>query len=116
MEEVRTDRQLRRSSRVLPVAIALLLPLAACAQPAAPAGRQGPPPQASERGTCDAAGAQFAVGQEATPSVLQEARRRSGATRVRVIKPGEIVTQEFDPARLTIEVDAANRITSVRCG
>jgi hypothetical protein len=89
--------------------------VAACAQPGPPSS-SGPPPRSSAPGTCDAAGAQFASGQEATPALLQEARRRSGSVRVRVIKPGQFVTQEFDEARLTLEVDASNRITRVRCG
>lgn len=89
--------------------------VAACAQPG-PSSGVGPPAQSAAPGTCDAAGAQFAIGQEGTSQLLQEARRRSGSVRVRVIKPGQVVTQEFDPARLTLDVDASNRVTRVRCG
>ena len=35
---------------------------------------------------------------------------------LRVIRPGEFVTQEFSPDRVTIEVDENNRISLVRIG
>lgn len=94
--------------------IALLLPLlvAACAQTAAPPAAPAPSPG----GTCQAAGARFAVGQVATGALLADAQRRAGAQQVRVLRPGQAVTLEFNPARLNLEVDATERVTGVRCG
>jgi hypothetical protein len=65
---------------------------------------------------CQAEAVQFAVGQAASPALLQDAQRRAGASRVRVIRPGEAVTMEFDPTRLNLEVDAGNRVLRARCG
>lgn len=93
----------------LAIILAPLL-LAACAQTAQPPA--SPPSQ----GTCQAGPAQFAVGQVATPTVVAEAQRRAGAQRARVLRPGQVVTMEFDAGRLNLDVDAANRVTRVRCG
>ncbi len=35
---------------------------------------------------------------------------------MRIIRPGEAVTMEFNPARLNFELDGANRIARVYCG
>ena len=46
-----------------------------------------------------------------------DGRRRARSKRtVRVIKPGDQVTMDFQAARLNIEVDAAGNISGVRCG
>ena len=67
-------------------------------------------------GTCDAAPAQSFVGQNNTAKVVEAARVRSGALMVRVLRPGQMVTKEFDAQRLNLEVNAAGRIIAVRCG
>lgn len=87
--------------------------LAACAQTAAP---PAPPTAAPSPPTCQAAPGQFAVGQVATPTLVAQAQRRAGAQRVRVLRPGQVVTLEFDAGRLNLDVDAAERVTRVRCG
>ena len=86
--------------------------LAGCAQPG-PAPAPAPAPPAS---ACNAEPARFAVGQQATASLVEEARRRAGASRARVLRPGQVVTMEFDGARLNLQVDAADRVVAVRCG
>lgn len=93
--------------------LAVLAPflLAACAQTAAP-----PPTASPAPGACQAGPASFAVGQVATPTVVAEAQRRAGAQRARVLRPGQAVTLEFDAGRLNLDVDAAGRVTRVRCG
>ena len=45
-----------------------------------------------------------------------EARIDAGATRARVLKPGQAVTMEFDGARLNLEVDADDKVVALRCG
>jgi hypothetical protein len=35
---------------------------------------------------------------------------------LRVVKPGQVVTQEYNEGRLTITVDKNNRITDIRIG
>ncbi|MBS0428745.1 MAG: peptidase inhibitor I78 [Proteobacteria bacterium] len=80
-------------------------------QAAAPAAPPPPPPAA-----CDAAGAQFAVGQPMTPPLEAAVRARANAASVRVLKPGQPATMEFNPARVNIDLDARNRVKTVRCG
>ena len=40
----------------------------------------------------------------------------ASALMARIIRPGQMVTKEFDAERLNLEVDAAGRIVAVRCG
>jgi hypothetical protein len=56
------------------------------------------------------------MGEEARAGVLERATLDSGARTARVVEPGEVVTMEFSPDRLTIEVDGRNRIINLRCG
>ena len=86
--------------------------LAGCASPGPATGPTGVP----LGGTCDAAPAQSFVGQNTTAKVMEAARVRSGALMVRVLRPGQMVTKEFDAQRLNLEVNAAGRIVAVRCG
>lgn len=65
---------------------------------------------------CNAQPAQAAVGQSSRASVVESARARSGARMVRILRPGQMVTKEFDTQRLNLEVDANGRILAVRCG
>ncbi|MFN9728248.1 I78 family peptidase inhibitor [Acidovorax sp.] len=65
---------------------------------------------------CNAQPAQFAVGQNGTASVIELARERSGAQLARLLRPGQIITKEFNAQRLNLEVDATGRIIAVRCG
>jgi len=82
------------------------------AAPLVPAPRPAAPPEAR----CSEAGAKFAIGQALSPQLEAAARTRAGADRVRVLKPGQAVTMEFNGTRLNIEVDTRNRVTAVRCG
>ena len=49
---------------------------------------------------CDAANAQFAVGKTVDERLGEEARGRAGASVVRVLRPGQIVTMEFSASRV----------------
>lgn len=79
-----------------------------------------PPPQwqtpGPRGGVCDAAPAQRAIGQQSTASVMEKARVASGAAMARVLRPNQPVTLEFNHERLNLVIDAAGRITAVRCG
>lgn len=86
--------------------------LAACAQQQSAQAQGGD----SAAGSCDARAAQFAVGYASTDALAAEVRRRSGARVVRVIHPGDMVTQEFNADRVNIELEAGNRVARVRCG
>jgi hypothetical protein len=101
-----------RASTALLVLLAGLV--AGCAQPIPSQG--GPAPAPPSVTGCQPEPAQFALGQLATPSLVQEAQRRAGAARARVLRPGQAVTMEFDGTRLNLDVDAGNRVLRARCG
>ena len=67
-------------------------------------------------GACDAGAARFLVGQIANVEANDQAKAATGAETVRVIYPGQPLTQEFVPTRLDLVTDQRNRITQVRCG
>ena len=97
--------------RVLLLGAALLA--SACAdQPTLPAAAA--PPTLTQ--SCNAEPAQFAIGQAQTASLVEEVRQKSGAHMARVLRPGQVVTMEFSGDRVNIQVDAANKVTAVRCG
>lgn len=76
----------------------------------------GAAPQAPPVGNCDATQAQTLVGQPLTEDATRQARQDTHARRVRVLKPGQAVTMEFDGERLNIDVDANDVVSGVRCG
>lgn len=84
---------------------------AATPPPAGTVDAAPPPPM-----ECDATQLQGLVGQVLEESATEQARADAGAKSVRVLKPGDMVTMEFNSERLSIEVDAAGKITSLRCG
>ena len=101
----------------LATATALLSSLAACSTP--PAAAPISPPMADPdtgKGSCNADAVKSWVGRTADEAVVREAVAAAGAKGVRVIKPGMAVTMDFRADRLNLEVDAANVITSARCG
>ena len=67
-------------------------------------------------GTCDAQAASYAVGQQASPALQSELITKTLAKTLRVVRPGEAVTQEFSSQRLNLDVDNGGRITGARCG
>lgn len=91
--------------------LAAFVSLAACAAPPPAA-----PPAPAAPGSCDAKAAQFAVGQAYGEAIADEARRRSGARVSRALRPGQVVTLEYNSERLNLDLDAANRVIRVRCG
>ena len=56
------------------------------------------------------------AGCASTAKVVEAARVSAGALMVRILRPGQMVTKEFDAERLNLEVDAAGRIIAARCG
>jgi hypothetical protein len=95
--------------KALIVAFALtIFAVAACA-PVAPL--PGVP-----TGECSAKGLGNLIDGPATPSLVNRAKRRAGASVVRVLKPGQIVTMEYLNGRLNVNVDDRNRVKSFNCG
>jgi hypothetical protein len=92
-------------TRIL-LAFPALFALAACEVPA-----EVPADPAPDADACGASGLQDIVGQEA--SVLAAMLFPQP---MRVIRPGDMVTMDFQPGRLNIDVDAQERISRVYCG
>ena len=65
---------------------------------------------------CSNAGLARFVGQPATAALGSEMLRVSGARILRWLQPGQIVTMEFSPERLTVHLDSSNRVESASCG
>jgi len=86
-------------------------------QPAAPAGQtaQAGTPSAS-RAACDAQPIQNMLGQAFSERVSESARQGSGSRSVRVLRPGEVMTMEYNATRLNIILDKSNAIEALRCG
>ena len=96
-----------KKARIVAVAVTMFA-VAACA-PVAPL--PGVP-----TGKCSASDLGNLVGAAATPSLVNRAKRRAGASVVRVLKPGQIVTMEYLNGRLNVNVDDRNRVKSFSCG
>lgn len=84
------------------------LALAACATAAEP------PEHLS--GRCDAGPAQQFLGRYGSPEIAAEAQAAAGAREIRWLWPGTMVTQEYDPGRLNIELSRSRTIHAIRCG
>ncbi|MCY1516074.1 Peptidase inhibitor I78 family protein [compost metagenome] len=66
--------------------------------------------------TCDAAALQSQIGQKATATVMEDLRTRSGSTTARMLRPGQLVTMEYNATRLNLIVDDKDVMTAIRCG
>lgn len=84
--------------------------------PPAPVPVPAPPVAAAPVAQCNADAAQFVLGKVLDAALTEQARTQSGAQRVRVVRPGQMVTMEFDEKRLTLQLDASDRVTAARCG
>ncbi len=96
------------------IALTALASIAACTAPV-------PAPQASATqiptgDLCQADTTRFAVGQKLTPLLAEEARKSAGALTVRVIRPGQAVTMDFNPHRLNLDVNGSDVVIAARCG
>jgi len=48
--------------------------------------------------------------------MIETVKARTGASIVRVLRPGEATTREFIAGRVNIQLDANGRIAEIRCG
>jgi hypothetical protein len=100
-------------------------PAATPTEPAPSEAVPGEPPPAEqplaetpapEDEACNPELAQQFVGQVYTPELGEQARLATGARVERALRPGQIVTMEFDSDRLSFTLDEKGRIASVTCG
>jgi hypothetical protein len=75
-----------------------------------------PPPMAEPAASCDQAKASWAVGKPADDALLAKILQDTGAKRTRLLKPGMMVTAEFDGTRVNVRVDNNNVVLAVTCG
>ena len=75
-----------------------------------------PPPATIGDGQCRSEGLGAYVGQLATSELGGRMLATSGASVLRWVQPGQMVTMEFRGDRLTVRLDGANRVLSANCG
>jgi Peptidase inhibitor I78 family len=88
-----------------------LIPLAACTIAQSDATAPGPPP-----GTCHNAPLGQFTGQPASPELGARILRASGARTIRWVPKGGVITMEFSPERVTVQLDGSNRVERASCG
>ncbi len=95
---------------------ALLLPalsLAACATTPPP---PVPAPPVAAPGMCRGDALASFVGQPRSEALGARMLRASGATKIRWVPKGTMVTMDYREDRLTVYLDAARRIERASCG
>ncbi|MDZ5436544.1 I78 family peptidase inhibitor [Pseudomonas fluorescens] len=65
---------------------------------------------------CEAKAAEFAIGKQASPQLLEQARTRAGAQNARFLLPTDMVTLEYRSDRLNLNTDANRVVIRVNCG
>lgn len=72
--------------------------------------------EAAQQMQCQPEPAKWAVGKTNTEHTVEEARKRAGAYQVRVLRPNQPTTREFNAGRLNLLTDSTGRITQAFCG
>jgi len=67
-------------------------------------------------GECNASAVQGAIGKTLNQAMLDQLRTQAGAGSARTLSPREMITMEYNPARLNVLIDNGNVVTAVRCG
>ena len=67
-------------------------------------------------GQCNAAAAQYLIGETATQDLASTAMQVTGARELRWIPENSAVTMDYRPTRLNIELDGHSNVTAIRCG
>lgn len=99
--------------------LASLLAVAVLAGCSTGGGNSASAPQVADiasDGRCQASGAEFAVGKQASSELTEQARKASGSQIARVIKPSDIMTLEYRSERLNLNADDRGIVTRVNCG
>jgi hypothetical protein len=105
---------MNQEGKAMRLVIALaFLPLAACTIATSDATAVDPPPTA---GACRSGALSQFIGQPASQNLGERILRASGARIIRWVPKGGVVTMDFSPHRLTVQLDGANRVESANCG
>lgn len=73
-------------------------------------------PPVTGAGPCDAAAAQYLIGETATQTLAATALQVTGARDFRWIPENSSVTMDYRPTRLNIEFNGNRAVTAIRCG
>lgn len=90
----------------------ILPPLAACTVATSDQTADGLPPVPARCN--DAVLSQF-VGQPASQDLGARMLAASGARTIRWVPKGGMMTMDFNPLRLTVQLDGTNRVETARC-
>jgi len=71
---------------------------------------------ASSSGRCNSDLVQDLVGKALSPALAEESRQRAGAQVVRVVRPQDPMTMDFNSQRLTITTSATLVVQTATCG
>jgi hypothetical protein len=108
---------MKKASLLLLAGVALMActpaeePAATASTETTPASTPAPPPSDPAADTCNMAQYASLVGKPSTDAGVPPA-----SATVRIIRPGDQVTMDFQATRLNIEVGADGAITAIRCG
>ena len=71
---------------------------------------------ATSSGRCNSDAVQDLVGKALTPALAEESRQRAGAQVVRVVRPQDPMTMDFNSQRLTITTSDSLVVQTATCG
>lgn len=66
--------------------------------------------------TCDIEAVQGWIGRQFSLASETALRQASGASTLRLLRPGQAISMDYQSDRLTIELDGADIILALRCG
>ncbi|KTT02859.1 I78 family peptidase inhibitor [Pseudomonas rhizoryzae] len=70
----------------------------------------------SSNGRCNSDAVQDLVGKALSPALAEESRQRAGAQVVRVVRPQDPMTMDFNSQRLTITTSDSLVVQTATCG
>ena len=103
--------------RLNPLVLLAILPLAACSHAGSSTAHDPAPAPVADAGhECRPEALEAFTGQTADEATIRKLVAASGARGARVVKPGMAVTMDFGLDRVTVLVDAHNRIVGAWWG
>ncbi|MBM3108041.1 hypothetical protein H8F21_27065 [Pseudomonas sp. P66] len=102
-----------RASLMSLVAVAVL---AGCSSNSGSSSKAPEAAVANNDGRCQASGAEFAVGKQATPALVEQARKASGSQMAHALGPNDVMTMDYRSERLNLHTNAQGVVISVNCG
>lgn len=110
-------------TQIVIAASAILCWVGAPASAMAAAGDLGRPPAqpaqlvaVTENDTCNMRQARRFIGMRYTSTLREQLARAILHNRIRLIRPGAVVTQELRPDRINLFLDDSGEIMTIRCG